>query len=273
LIGETGELAGKGSAIHEDVWKQWQEECYEAMEQEIEVKNLFKAKFRAAPHAHTRPTKEELQQQSKWVVEEMGPDRDFKAVSDKSWIWQMYCLLSKERRLLTMYKEYEAFMLGAVKRFEKRAHEQAQALMIARIVDISTANRVATSHGPVEVLVSEVIDVEADDSSAPLGEDVFSPLRFFSRSEDKDLGDEVDYDSDSQKGTESPFAMQLAFSSPLTLDKDLSACMALLRNSPMTKNTESSLNFAGTGEVQAGGRTRATGQSLVMPMFKWNKIN
>ena len=104
------------------------------------------------------------------------------------------------------------------------------------------------SHGPVRVLIAEVIDVEADNSN-PLGEEDFSPLKFFSRSEDNDHGDEVDYDSDSQKGTstESPYSMQLDFSSPLTLDKDLSACMALLRNSPMTKNTESSLNFADTG--------------------------
>ena len=126
---------------------------------------MFKAKFRGVPRRDTRPTKEELLQQSKWVVEEMGPDRDFKAVSDKSWIWQMYCLLSKERRLLTMYQEYEAFMLGAVKRFEKCVHEQAQAERIARIVDVSTAKRVATSHGPAGVLIAEVIDVETDSST------------------------------------------------------------------------------------------------------------
>jgi hypothetical protein len=49
----------------------------------------------------------------------MGSDRNFQAVNDKSWIWKMYCLLSKERRVMTMYPEYEVFMLGSVKRLEK----------------------------------------------------------------------------------------------------------------------------------------------------------
>ena len=44
-----------------------------------------------------------------------------------------------------MYQEYEAFMLGAVKRLEKGVHEEAQAVRIARIVDVTTAKRVATN--------------------------------------------------------------------------------------------------------------------------------
>ncbi len=150
-----------------------------------------------------------------------------------------------------MYQEYEAFMLGAVKRLEKGVHEEAQAVRIARIVDVSTAKRVAASHGPVGVLIAEVIEVEAEGSTL-LGEEDFSPLEFFSRSEDNDLGDEVDYDTDSQNGisVESPFSMQLAFSSPLSLDKDFSACMALLRNS---------LNFAGTGELHESGEKEQEG--------------
>ncbi len=179
------------------------------------VKGLFGARTRSFPKTDTRPTEEELHQQSKWVVEEMGPSRDFAAVNDKSWIWQMYCLLSEERRLRTTYQEYDIFMLGAVKRLEKGVHEEAQAKRIARIVEVNAEKRVATSHGPENILIAEVIDVEADDS-ALLGEEDFTPLKFFSRSEDNDLGDEVDYDSDSQKGISvgSPFSLQLAFSSP-----------------------------------------------------------
>ncbi len=48
------------------------------MEREIEIKGLFKPKFRGVPTKVTRPAEEELLQQSKWVVEEMGPDRDLK---------------------------------------------------------------------------------------------------------------------------------------------------------------------------------------------------
>ncbi len=97
----------------------------------------------------------------------------------------------------------------------------------------SMQKRVATSHGLENILIVEVIDVEVDDATL-LGEEDFTPLKFFSRSEDNDLDNEVDYDSDSQKGISvgSPFSLQLAFSSPLSLHKDLSACMALLRNSP-----------------------------------------
>ncbi len=105
----------------------------------------------------------------------------------------------------------------------------------------------ATSHVPENILIAEVIDVEAEDLSF-IGEEAFTPLKFFFRSEDNDLGDEVDYDTGSQKGISvgSPFSLQLAFSSPLSLDKDLSACMALLRNSP--------LNFIGRCRRIAGGR-------------------
>jgi hypothetical protein len=68
--------------------------------------------------------------------------------------------------------------------------------------------------------------VEAEDSTL-LGEEDFAPLKFFSRSENNYLGDEVDYDTDSQKGISvgSPFSLQLAFSSPLSLDKDISFSM------------------------------------------------
>ena len=79
------EMGGK-SAIHEDVWRQWENECYDAMNQEIEVKSLFSTRTRGAFKRDTRPTEEELLQQSKWVVEEMGPDRNFQAVNDRSWI-------------------------------------------------------------------------------------------------------------------------------------------------------------------------------------------
>jgi hypothetical protein len=96
------------------------------MNEEIDVKSLFSSRTRGVFKQNRKPMKEELLQKSKWVVEEMGSDRNFQAVNDMSWIWQMYCLLSKERRVMTMYPEYEAFMLGSVKRLEKSVLEQAQ---------------------------------------------------------------------------------------------------------------------------------------------------
>ncbi len=128
----------------------------------------------------------------------MGLVRNFAAVNYKSWIWQMYCLLAEERRMQTTYQEYETFMLEAVKRLEKCVHEEAQAGRIARIVEVNAEKRVVTSHGPENILIAEVIDVEAKNSTL-LGEEDFTLLKFFSRSEDNDLGDEVDDDTDSQR--------------------------------------------------------------------------
>jgi hypothetical protein len=73
----------------------------------------------------------------------------------------------------------------------------------------------------------------------------------------------VDYDTDSQKGISvgSPFSLQLAFSSPLSLDKDLSACMALLRNSPAKTSSESSLNFIGNEELLEADKKEHEGTS------------
>jgi hypothetical protein len=107
-------------SLHPEVkWRQWDKECLDAMNEEIDVKSLFTSRSNGILKKNRKPTNEELLQQSKRVVEEMGSNRDFRAVNDKSWIWQMYCLLSKERRMMTMYPEYEAFMLGSVKRLEK----------------------------------------------------------------------------------------------------------------------------------------------------------
>ncbi len=110
-----------------------------------------------------------------------------------------------------------------------RVLEGEQAERVAGIVDVYTQRRAATSHSSVTVPIAEMIDVEAEDSIL-LGEEYFTPLEFFSRSEDIYLGDEVDYDTDSQKNISvgSPCSLQVAFFSPLSLDKDLSACMALL---------------------------------------------
>ncbi len=161
-----------------------------------------------------------------------------------------------------MYPEYEAFMLGFVKRLEKSVLKQAQTGRIARIVDVSMAKRVTTSHGQENILIAEVIDVEAEDS-ALLGDEDFTPLKFFSRKGDSDCGDEVDYDSDSQREflLDLLVSLQLAFSSPLSLDKDLSACMALLRNSPVKKNTDSTSNFLGARELKEAGGKEQEGTS------------
>jgi hypothetical protein len=142
----AAETDGVGS-IPADVRKQWEEECYSAMNQEIMIKGLFKTRTRGFPWKSTAPLEEELRQQSQWVVDEMGQDRNFAAVNDKSWIWQMYCLLSGERRVQITYQEYETFMLGAVKRLEKGVREEAQAKRIARILGVSVEKRVTTSHG------------------------------------------------------------------------------------------------------------------------------
>ena len=85
--------------------QQWEEECYNAMEEEILKEKIFVSRARGASHLDAKPSKEELLEQSKWVVDEMGVARSFTAVKDKSWVWQMYCLLSDERRRITTYKQ------------------------------------------------------------------------------------------------------------------------------------------------------------------------
>ncbi len=92
---------------------------------------------------------------------------------------------------MTMYPEYEAFMLGSVKRLERNVQEQVQAKRNARIVYVSIAKRVTTSHGQENIVIAEVIDVEAEES-ALLGEVDFTPLKFFSRKGESDCSDEVD---------------------------------------------------------------------------------
>ncbi len=143
---------------------QWEEKCFNAMEEEILREKLFVSRGRGSSRVDTKPSKEELQEQSQWVVDEMGVARSFAAVKDKSWLWQMYCLLSGERRRITTYKQYETFMLGAVKRLEKGVLEEEQAARVARIVDVYTQMRGATSHGSDSVSIAEVIDVESEDS-------------------------------------------------------------------------------------------------------------
>ncbi len=91
-----------------------EEECYSAMDEEILRERLFISSSRGTPLKDTKPSKEELCLQSKWVVDEMGVGQNFAAVKDRSWVWQMYCLLSEERRRLTTYKQYEIFMLGVL---------------------------------------------------------------------------------------------------------------------------------------------------------------
>ena len=86
-LAEKAEGIEGQSLIHEDVWRQWEKECLDAMNEEIEVKSLFTSRSSGIFKKDRKPTKEELLQQSKWVVEEMGSNRNFQAVNDKSWIW------------------------------------------------------------------------------------------------------------------------------------------------------------------------------------------
>ncbi len=72
-------------------------------------------------------------------------------------------------------------MLGSVKRLEKGVLEREQAERVARIVDVYSQKRAATSHGSDKVPIAKVIDVEAEYSTL-LGEEDFTPLKFFSRS-------------------------------------------------------------------------------------------
>ena len=95
--------------------------------------------------------------------------------------------------MMTMYPEYEAFLLGSVQRLEKNVLKQARSGRFARIVDVSTAKRVTTSHGQENILIAEVIDVEAENATL-LGEEDFTPLKFFSRRDESDGDVEVDYD-------------------------------------------------------------------------------
>ncbi len=114
---------------------------------------------------------------------------------------------------MTMYSEYEAFMLGSVKRLEKSVLDHERAERMSRIVDVSVAKKVTTSHGQENFVIAEVIDVEAEES-ALLGEEDFTPLKFFSRKGDSECDDDLDYESDSQKeiSAGSPCSLQLAFS-------------------------------------------------------------
>jgi hypothetical protein len=250
-VSKNREGTVSGESTSEDTLKRSREavsiglekECYDAaLEGEVEIKGDFFKRSRGGITRDTRPSKEELQQLNKWMAEEMGSKRDVAAVKDTSWIWQMYCLLSEDRRIQTLYSQYETLMLGAAERLEGRLRDLAsQAGAGAKekashkekekkiIVNVGLGKRAATSHGQGVVVNEEVIDVELEDFTL-LGEDSFTPLKFFSRSDDDGLCD-VDYDTDSQKGISvgSPFSLQLAFSSPLSLDKDLSASWHCLR--------------------------------------------
>lgn len=112
------------------------------------------------------------------MVDEMGLSRNIAAVLDKSWIWQMYCRLSEERRRKTTYSQYEVFILGAVGRLEVRllgvasktgagAGEKASQKVgqVRTIVDVSSAKCETTSHGQGHIPIAEVIDVEKEDFS------------------------------------------------------------------------------------------------------------
>ncbi len=55
-------------------------------------------------------------------------------------------------------------MLGSVKRLEKGVLEVQQEERVARIVNVYTQRRAATSHGSDIVPIAEVIDVESEDS-------------------------------------------------------------------------------------------------------------
>ncbi len=95
-----------------------EKECYAALEGEVEIKGDFFKRSGGGITRDTRPSKEELQQLSKWMVEEIGSKKDVAAVKDKSWIWQMYCLLSEDRRMQTLYPQCKALMLEAAERLE-----------------------------------------------------------------------------------------------------------------------------------------------------------
>jgi hypothetical protein len=170
---ETAPVLSKEEAAHSDNTdsandanrEQGEKECQEAMEEEIVVEQLFTSKARGSPQRDSKPSKAELEMLSRWVVEEMGRTRSFIAVNDKSWMWQMSCLLPAERRAVTTYKQCEVFMLGAVKkRLEKGVREREQEERVAKIVDVFSQRRAATSHGQENIPIAEVIDVEADDS-------------------------------------------------------------------------------------------------------------
>ncbi len=111
-----------------------------------------------------------------WTAEELGSKRDVAAVKDKSWIWKMYCLLSEDRRIQTLYPQYETLMLGAAERLEgklrdlatqaeagakeKASHKKRQKKIM---VNVGLGNRATTSHGQGVVVNEEVIDVELED--------------------------------------------------------------------------------------------------------------
>jgi hypothetical protein len=132
-VSKNREGTMSGEATSEDSRKKLREavsiglekECYAALEGEVEIKGAFLTRSRGGITRDTRPSKEELLQQSKWMSEKMGPKREVAAVQDKSWIWQMYCLLSEDRRMQTLYPQYETLMLGAAERLKVRLRDLA----------------------------------------------------------------------------------------------------------------------------------------------------
>jgi hypothetical protein len=86
LLKEKTVDAASTGLINDVDRRQWEEECYNAMEEEILRERLFVSRGRGSSRVDTKPSKEELQEQSKWVVDEMGVARSFAAVKDKSWM-------------------------------------------------------------------------------------------------------------------------------------------------------------------------------------------
>ncbi len=77
-MAEKAEGRERQSLIPEVDRRQWEKECLDAMNEEIEVKSLFTSRSRGTVKKDRKPTNEELLQQSKWVEEEMGPIEIFK---------------------------------------------------------------------------------------------------------------------------------------------------------------------------------------------------
>ncbi len=186
----------------------------------------------------------------------------FPRLCEGPWIWKQFCLLSDQRKWniyasgesLGKANHPEFFCLLHDGRCSKEAG-QGQMKVVRRLRSSQEAGQGTGPHVE-EVKVHETTSRGQAENAKHNGEeyaiplldedDFTTPLKFFSLS----VCSEVDYSSDFQQGDVmgSPSSLQLALAGPLSFNRDLSACVALLKNSPAEARTKSPLNCVGVEE-------------------------
>ncbi len=209
---------------------QYFKDCYEALRQEtLRYRNR-------TPRNTYNFTQEEFFLLTDAIVAQTFPSKESILLRDYSWVFKQCCLLNDARKLRLLATPGDK---SATQIYDM----DVRIVMSATVHNLSEADKrkhvfsgnevsqdKTTSHGQTQVgaFGSEEADVP------PLGEVDFTPKKFFSFSDrNKEGDDDVEYESDSQKGdlNGSPHSLQLNFDSPFSVHKDLRACVALLKNS------------------------------------------